>query len=78
MIPYDEILSAAQSLPPAERAILITALWDDLPPEAWNPPANAWIEEANRRSDALDRGELSVSPWSEVRQRARRKVGLDG
>jgi putative addiction module component (TIGR02574 family) len=56
MTTLSEILVAAQSLPPAERIVLITTLWDEMPPEAWSPPSTAWIEEANRRSDALDRG----------------------
>ena len=78
MTSLDEILVAAQSLPPSDRAFLITALWDKLSPDEWAMPSEEWIAEANRRSDALDRGELPGTPWSEVRQRVRRKAGLDG
>jgi hypothetical protein len=41
-------------------------------------PSDEWIAEANRRSDLFDSGEISGSSWSDVRQRARRKAGLDG
>jgi hypothetical protein len=42
------------------------------------PTDNQWVEEANRRSDAYDSGEMTGSAWEEVRERARRKAGLDG
>jgi putative addiction module component (TIGR02574 family) len=78
MSSIDDIFSAAQSLPSGERARLIAKLWDNLSPEDWPPPDAAWIEEAGRRSDAIDAGQMSRSPWPEVRNRARRKAGLDG
>lgn len=78
MTTVQEILDAAQALPPRERAQLIHMLWDAVPPDDWVPPASAWISEAQRRSEAYDAGQMTASPWSEVRQRARRKAGLDG
>ena len=78
MTTLSEILTAAQSLPSADRAQLIAALWNDVGPNDWVPPDDQWIAEANRRSDAYDAGEMSGSPWSEVRERSRRKAGLDG
>jgi putative addiction module component (TIGR02574 family) len=78
MTRLNEILIAAQSLPTTERAQLIAALWDNVPPHEWVPPNDEWIAEANRRSGLLDSGEMSGSSWSDVRQRARRKAGLDG
>lgn len=73
-----EIIAAAQALPSAERAQLIALLWDKLSPEDWPTPAQEWIDEANRRSDAIDSGKLSTDSWENVRDRARRKAGLDG
>ncbi|MGE0760689.1 MAG: addiction module protein [Pirellulaceae bacterium] len=73
-----EILTAAQNLSASDRARLITALWDNVAPTDWLPPDDKWLAEANRRSDSYDAGEMSGAPWSEVRQRARRKAGLDG
>jgi putative addiction module component (TIGR02574 family) len=72
-----EILDAAQTLPPAERARLIHALWSSIAPEHWVPPNDDWVAEAQRRSEAYDAGQMTASPWSEVRQRVRRKAGLD-
>lgn len=78
MTTVQEILNAAQTLPPDERAQLIHMLWDTVSPEDWAPPDSAWIGEIQRRSEAYDAGQMTASPWSEVRQRARRKAGLDG
>lgn len=77
MTDYESILTAARSLPPVERARLISDLWDSTSPEDWPLPSEAWIAETNRRSDALDAGEMTGSSWQEVRARARRQAGLD-
>ena len=47
-------------------------------PEDWVLPDEDWIGEARRRSDAYDKGEMTASPWSEVRERTRRQADLDG
>lgn len=78
MTTMHEILEAAHALPPAERAQLIHMLWDTISPEDWAPPGSDWIAEVQRRSEAYDAGRMTASPWSEVRQRVRRKAGLDG
>lgn len=77
MISLNEILTAAQSLPSSERAQLIAALWDKTSSDDWVPPSAGWITEAGRRSDSFDAGEMTGSDWSDVRERARRKAGLD-
>ena len=77
MTSLNEILVAAQSLPSTERAQLISALWEGVSPDDWVLPDKQWIAEANRRSDAYDCGEISGSSWPEVRERVRRKAGLD-
>ncbi len=77
MTNLQEILDAAQTLPPDERARLIYALWDTLAPDDWAPPTEQWIAEAQRRSAEYDAGRMTASPWPEVRARARRKAGLD-
>ena len=77
MTTVQEILEAAQSLPSAARARLIHALWESVSSDDWIPPSDEWIGEAQRRSEAYDAGQMTASPWSEVRQRARRKAGLD-
>jgi putative addiction module component (TIGR02574 family) len=77
MATVQEILDAAQTLPSPERARLIHALWQSVSPDDWTPPSDEWIAEAQRRSEAYDAGQMTASPWSEVRQRARRQAGLD-
>jgi len=76
MTTIEEILAAARTLPVEARARLIPLLWNELPPEHWAPPSAAWISEANRRSDRLDKGELETESWESVRARARRAAGL--
>lgn len=77
MTDYESILTAAQGLSPTERAQLIVELWDHTSPENWSPPSDAWLSETNRRSDALDAGEMTGSSWQEVRERARRQAGFN-
>lgn len=77
MTSLNEILAAAQSLPAADRAELIAALWDNTSPGEWIGPSDAWITESQRRSDVYDAGKLTGDSWEVVRERARRKAGLD-
>ncbi len=78
MTSLNEILIAAQALPPADRAQLIASLWDRSSPDDWVQPSAEWVAESNRRSGAYDAGEMTGSSWGDVRDRARRKAGLDG
>jgi putative addiction module component (TIGR02574 family) len=78
MTTFDEILGAAHGLPASERLRLIDALWESVPPEEWPAPSDPWIAEAQRRSAEYDAGRMPASGWPDVRDRARRKAGLDG
>jgi len=78
MATFDDVLDAAQDLPAPDRVRLIDALWESMEPEEWPAPSDEWIAEAQRRSAEYDAGSMSASPWPVVRQRARRKAGLDG
>ena len=78
MMTFDDILGAAQELPAADKVRLIAALWDSVPPGEWAAPSEEWVAEAQRRSAEVDAGRMPASPWPDVRQRARRKAGLDG
>ncbi len=73
-----EIIDAAQALSAGERAWLIHALWDTMAPKDWASPSEEWLAEAQRRSEQYDAGRMTASPWPEVRNRARRKAGMDG
>ncbi len=74
---FDEILDAARTLTPTDRMRLVDALWEDVSPSEWPLPSEEWIAEAQRRSNAYDRGHASATPWTEVRASARQKAGLD-
>lgn len=77
MISLNEILTAAQSLPPHERAQLVAALWEAATPEDWIPPGSEWAAEVRRRGEAYDQGAMTGDSWEAVRQRARKQAGLD-
>ena len=77
MVSLNDIVAAARALPSSDRARLITLLWDNLASEDWCPPTEEWIREANQRSEAIDAGQMTADSWENVRQRARRKAGLD-
>jgi hypothetical protein len=42
------------------------------------PFEESWRNIIQRRSAEIDSGTATEVPWSEVRQRLRRQVGLDG
>jgi hypothetical protein len=47
--------------------------------EQMQPPFDeSWRPVIRRRSAEVDTGAVAEVPWSEVRQRLRQKVGLDG
>jgi putative addiction module component (TIGR02574 family) len=77
MASVQDILNAAQSLSSAERAQIIYALWGTVSPGDWAPPSDACVAEAQRRSEALDAGQMTASSWLDVRQRVRRQAGFD-
>jgi putative addiction module component (TIGR02574 family) len=77
MATYDDILGAAQHLPPSERIQLVHALWETVPPEDWPKPSQEWIDEVQRRSAEYDAGRMTATPWPEVHARARQKARLE-
>jgi putative addiction module component (TIGR02574 family) len=78
MSSVQEIFEVAKTLPAVERAWLIHALWDTVESKDWMPPSEEWIAEAQQRSKELDAGQMSASPWADVRDRTRRQAGLNG
>jgi putative addiction module component (TIGR02574 family) len=61
-----ELLTAALSLSEIERADLAESLLRSLDP-APDPSADqAWAAEIERRIQAIDRGEVNLTPWDEV------------
>ena len=65
----DELISLAKLLPPEQRELLLLRLQVELLPEDADPAVEAaWIAEAERRLDAMDRGEMATVPWEQVRR----------
>ena len=77
MLPTTEqILHTALALPGDERFQLLEAL---IAADQVQPPFDeAWRAVIQRRSEELASGAVPSIPWSEVRARLRRQVGLDG
>jgi putative addiction module component (TIGR02574 family) len=72
----EQLLQTALALPLEERFLLIEAL---IAADQTTPPFDeSWREVIRRRSAELDSGAVQAVPWSEVRERLRRQVGLDG
>jgi putative addiction module component (TIGR02574 family) len=78
MMTFNEVFDAAQALPASDRIRLMEALWEAVPESDWPPPNEEWIAESQRRSAEYGAGASTVSSWPEVKERARRKAGLDG
>ncbi len=70
----DELEAAVLKLDPKGRARLAGRLLDSL--EVLTPRENAqiWAEEAQRRAEALDSGELASRPADEVFRDARSRI----
>ena len=65
----DELVAQTERLPVADRELLLDRLRLTLP-QAIDPEIEAaWIEEAERRLDAVDRGEMRSIPWDEAKKR---------
>jgi putative addiction module component (TIGR02574 family) len=73
-----DVLDAARKLTAIDRMRLVEALWEDVSPSDWPAPTDEWIAEAQKRSAEYDQGIMSAATWSEVRNRARQRAGLNG
>jgi putative addiction module component (TIGR02574 family) len=61
-----ELLSVALTLSEIERANLAGSLLRSLDPSPDPLADKAWAAEIERRVQAIDRGEVSLTPWDEV------------
>lgn len=64
----DELVAQAEQLPLADRELLVDRLRQTLPTSIDPDIEAAWIAEAERRLDAIDRGEEKTVPWEKVRK----------
>jgi putative addiction module component (TIGR02574 family) len=68
----DDLLKQVLSLPPGERARVAEQLLESLEP-ANDRNCQLWAEEAERRVEAYERGDLESKPAEEVFARLRDK-----
>jgi putative addiction module component (TIGR02574 family) len=72
---YDEIFDAALSLPPGLRAMLAEHLFKSLDAENQLEIDTLWTEEAEKRFQAVEQGEVTLISGEQVMRelRSRRK-----
>jgi putative addiction module component (TIGR02574 family) len=68
---YEEIMSAALSLPPGARAMLAGHLLESLDAEDQKRIDMLWAEEAERRDKEIEDGSVNAIPGEEVMNRLR-------
>jgi putative addiction module component (TIGR02574 family) len=71
MSTYEEIISAAMSLPPGPRAMLAEHLLDSLNGEEQKRIDALWADEIERRIKEVDEGKVIPIPGDEVMERLR-------
>lgn len=70
----EQVLSAALTLPDADRIEIIEALIESVErPD--QPLDESWREVIRRRAAELRSGSVKTIPWSEVRREAREALG---
>ena len=71
MSTYEEIISAALSLPPDSRAMLAEQILDSLNGEDQKRIDALWADEIQRRIREVDEGKVIPIPGEEVMERLR-------
>ena len=71
MSTYEEIISAALSLPPGTRAMLAEHLLESLDSEDQKRIDALWVEEAERRDKEIEDGVVTPIAGGEVMNRLR-------
>jgi putative addiction module component (TIGR02574 family) len=74
---YEEIISAALSLPPDSRAMLAEHLLDSLNGEDQKRVDALWVAEAERRDQEIEDGIVTAIPGEEVMERLRSRYRGD-
>jgi putative addiction module component (TIGR02574 family) len=70
----DQLLQAALSLPDEEQLRLVSALTAAVEERGLRPFDDWWLGEIERRSAEYEARSVAAIPWSEVKERARRRV----
>jgi putative addiction module component (TIGR02574 family) len=77
MTDVQSIIAAAVQLPIEQRRALIDAIWETIPADAEIPLSPEWMAEIERRSAEIDAGTAKLYTWEEVKEAARRQVGIN-
>lgn len=72
----DGVLEAALALPADDQRVLVEALLAASDTEDSLPFDRSWLPEVRRRLAAHDAGLDRTYTWTEVKERARRKIGI--
>jgi putative addiction module component (TIGR02574 family) len=70
----EQILGSAMQLPEGQRLELAEALFAASEPPVPEPSGDSWVAELRRRSDEIDLGKATLTPWAEVRRRVRARL----
>ena len=68
----ERLLNEAMSLSADERLELAEALMERTEPVRDLPFHSNWLEEIKRRSEQIDRGEVTLIPWNEAERSSHR------
>jgi putative addiction module component (TIGR02574 family) len=71
---FDDIQRQARALPVKEKAALARLLIEELDTAGNADAEQIWIDEAQRRYDAYQKGELEALPGDDVMNRARNRI----
>ena len=72
--PFHDLEMQARALPSKDKAALARLLIEELDTSVDGDVEQLWIEEAQRRYDAYQRGEVEALPGDEVMSRARNRL----
>ena len=70
----EQLLQTALALPQEERTELVEALLAECDKDLARPFDAAWLPEIQRRSAEIDAGTAVLTPWPEVKRRARQRL----
>jgi putative addiction module component (TIGR02574 family) len=74
----EQLLQAALALPDDEQLQFVAALAAAVDERGLRPFDDSWLPEIQRRSAEYDAGTAKPIPWSEVKQKARRRIAPRG
>lgn len=74
----ERVIEAALALTESERVELVTALISTLSLADATQLDETWLAEINRRSEEFDSGSVVTVSWTDVKDKARRRLASHG